>query len=196
MSARIATVNRRTGETDVRLQLNLDGDGKAEVKSGLPFLDHMLEQVAAHGLLGLKLKAEGDLEVDSHHTVEDTAIAFGGACKQALGDYKGICRFGQAVMPMDEALTLVALDFSGRAELVWKVALPRKEVGGIENELFKEWFAAFARSARATLHIWNLYGENSHHIVESCYKGFARALAGAVALDNRRRTAPSTKGVI
>ena len=196
MPPRTATVDRRTGETDIRLRLNLDGDGGSELKTGLPFLDHMLAQVAAHGLLEMDLRAEGDLEVDAHHTVEDTAIALGQGFRQALGDCRGICRFGQALMPMDEALTLVAVDFSGRSHLVWKVKLPRREVGGIETELFREWFAAFARSAQATVHVWNLYGDNSHHIVESCYKGFARALVAAVAIDNRRTTPPSTKGIL
>lgn len=196
MSARTATVNRRTAETDIKLCLNLDGDGSSKLKTGLPFLDHMLAQIAAHGLLKLELRAKGDLEVDAHHTVEDTAIALGEAFRQALGDCRGINRFGQAIMPMDEALTLVAVDFSGRTHLSWKVKMPRTEVGGIETELFREWFEAFARSARATIHVWNFYGENSHHIVESCYKGFARALAQAVTVDKRRTAAPSTKGVL
>ena len=196
MPARTATTTRQTKETAIALRLNLDGSGKAKIATGLPFLDHMLEQVAAHGLLDLELTAKGDLEVDAHHTVEDTAIALGEAFRKALGKPVGINRYGEAVMPMDEALTLVAIDFSARTHLTWKVEMPRTEVGGIETELFREWFEAFSRSALVTLHIWNLYGDNSHHITESCFKGLGRALLKAIAIDKRRTTAPSTKGVL
>jgi len=196
MPPRIATINRKTNETKVSVRLNLDGSGKAKINTELPFLDHMLEQVAAHGLLDLELQAKGDLEVDAHHTVEDTAIAFGDALRKALGDLKGINRYGEATMPMDEALTMVAIDFSSRTHLTWKVDMPRSSVGNIETELFKEWFEALSRSGMMTLHVWNFYGTNSHHIIESCFKGLGRALLNAVAVDKRRTSAPSTKGVL
>ena len=192
---REATVERATKETRIAATLRLDGGGQARVATGIGFLDHMLEQVARHGLLDIELKAEGDLHVDYHHTVEDTGIVLGQALAQALGERKGIVRYGHALVPMDEALTRVALDVSNRPYLVWRVTLPRDKVGEIDSELFKEWFRAFAQHGGLTLHVETLYGDNSHHIVESCYKALARALRQAVEIDPRKADeVPSTKG--
>jgi imidazoleglycerol-phosphate dehydratase len=192
---RRAEIDRRTKETQIRAAVDLDGTGKARVGTGIGFLDHMLEQLARHGLIDIELDAKGDLHIDQHHTVEDTGIVLGQAVSKALGDRAGIRRYGAALIPMDEALTRVALDASNRPYLVWKVAFQRPSIGGVESELFQEWFRAFAQHAGLTLHVENLYGENHHHIIESCFKGLARALRQAAEPDPRAGGAvPSTKG--
>jgi imidazoleglycerol-phosphate dehydratase len=194
---RKATVERITKETKIRGSAFLDGVGRADIATGIGFLDHMLEQLARHSLIDLTLRAEGDLHIDFHHTTEDTGYVVGEAIAKALGDRRGIQRWGDALVPMDETLTRVALDASNRPYLVWKVAFTKPKLGEMDTELFKEWFQAFAQSAGVTLHVENLYGENNHHIVESCYKGLARALRQAVAIDPRRADqVPSTKGVL
>ena len=192
---RQASVARNTKETRISASVDLDGTGIYDIATGIGFLDHMLEQLSRHSLIDITLKAEGDLHIDSHHTTEDSGIALGQAVAKALGERTGIRRFGSALSPMDETLTRVSLDASNRPYLVWKVALKRDKLGEMDNELFKEWFQAFAQHAGLTLHIENLYGENSHHIVESCYKGLARALRQAIEIDPRKAGAvPSTKG--
>jgi imidazoleglycerol-phosphate dehydratase len=194
---RVATVERNTRETRITGKVDLDGAGKAAVSTGIGFLDHMLEQLARHSLIDLDLEAKGDLHIDFHHTTEDTGYVVGEAVSKALGGRAGIARYGHAVIPMDETLTRVSLDASNRPYLVWKVAFTRPKLGEMDTELFKEWFQAFAQSAGVTLHVENLYGENNHHIVESCFKGLARALRQAVAIDPRQQGAvPSTKGVL
>jgi imidazoleglycerol-phosphate dehydratase len=194
---RTASVERKTRETRIRAAIDLDGRGAYDVATGIGFLDHMLEQLSRHSLMDISLKAEGDLHIDFHHTTEDTGYAIGEAVAKALGDRRGIARWGDALIPMDETLTRVALDMSARPYLVWKVNFSRPKLGVMDTELFKEWFQAFAQSAGVTLHVENLYGENNHHIVESCYKGLARALRQAVAIDPRRADeVPSTKGVL
>ncbi|MBM3581499.1 MAG: imidazoleglycerol-phosphate dehydratase HisB [Alphaproteobacteria bacterium] len=194
---RKATVERKTKETLVKVSVNLDGTGAFRVATGIGFLDHMLEQLSRHSLIDLEVEAKGDLHIDYHHTTEDVGIAVGEAVAKALGDRKGIARFGQALSPMDETLTEVALDASNRPYLVWKVAFSKPKLGEMDTELFREWFQAFAQAAGVTLHVRNAYGENNHHIVESCFKGLARALRQAVAIDSRRPDAvPSTKGVL
>ncbi len=194
---RIAAVERKTRETRITARVNLDGSGKYSVKTGIGFLDHMLEQLSRHSLIDLELDAQGDLHIDQHHTTEDTGYAVGEAVAKALGDRKGISRWGSALVPMDETLTRVALDASNRPYLIWKVKFSKPKLGEMDTELFKEWIQAFVQTAGVTLHVENLYGENNHHIVESCYKGLARSLRQAVALDPRARSAvPSTKGVL
>ena len=194
---RKATVERVTKETKIRGSVFLDGTGTADVATGIGFLDHMLEQLARHSLIDVSLRAEGDLHIDFHHTTEDTGYVVGEAVAKALGDRRGIQRWGDALVPMDETLTRVALDASNRPYLVWKVAFTKPKLGEMDTELFREWFHAFAQAAGLTLHIENLYGENNHHIVESCFKGLARALRAAVAIDPRKPDAvPSTKGVL
>ena len=194
---RTATVERKTRETEISVSLDLDGTGDADIDTGIGFLDHMLESFSRHSMIDLKVRAAGDLHVDYHHTTEDTAIVIGQAVKQALGDFSGITRFGSALIPMDEALTRVAIDISNRPYLIWHVKIPKPKLGEMDTELFKEWFQAFAQNAGLTLHIWNHYGENSHHIVESCFKGLARALRVALEIDPRKQDAiPSTKGVL
>jgi imidazoleglycerol-phosphate dehydratase len=194
---RVATVERNTKETQINGWVDLDGSGAAEISTGIGFLDHMLEQLAKHSLIDVKLRAVGDLHIDFHHTTEDTGYVIGEAVSKALGHRAGIARYGHAVIPMDETLTRVSLDASNRPYLVWKVAFTRPKLGEMDTELFKEWFQAFAQSAGVTLHVVNLYGENNHHIVESCFKGLARALRQAVEIDPRRQGAvPSTKGVL
>ena len=194
---RTATVERKTKETRIRATVNLDGTGRYQVKTGIGFLDHMLEQLSRHSLIDITVEAEGDLHIDFHHTTEDTGIVIGEAVTKALGDRAGIRRYGDALIPMDETLTRVALDASNRPYLIWKVAFTRPKLGEMDTELFKEWFQAFAQSAGLTLHVENLYGENNHHIVESCYKGLARALRVAVELDPRKLgEIPSTKGTL
>lgn len=194
---RTGRVERNTKETRIAVEVNLDGTGRYEVETGIGFLDHMLEQLSRHSLMDLKVKAEGDLHIDFHHTTEDTGIAIGEAVNQALGDRKGIARYGHAYIPMDEALSRVALDLSNRPYLIWKVNFSKPKLGDMDTELFKEWFQAFAQSAGVTLHVENLYGDNNHHIVESCYKGLARALRIATAIDPRKADAvPSTKGTL
>ena len=192
---RRAKIERSTKETTIKAAVDLDGTGAARVATGIGFLDHMLEQLARHGLIDIELEAKGDLHIDQHHTVEDTGIVLGQAVAKALGDRAGIRRYGSALIPMDEALTRVALDASNRPYLVWKVAFERPSIGGIDSELFQEWFHAFAQNAGLTLHVETLYGQNHHHIIESCFKGLARALRQAVELDPRASGAvPSTKG--
>ena len=192
---RTAEVTRNTKETQIRVKVNLDGKGVAKLSTGLPFLEHMLDQVARHGMLDLEIDAKGDLHIDGHHTVEDIGITLGMALAKALGDKKGIARYGFAYLPMDDTLTRVALDVSGRPYLVWKVAFTRSKVGEMDTELFREWFQAFAQHAGLTLHVETLYGENSHHIAETCYKALAKALRQAVAIDERQKSSvPSTKG--
>ncbi|HXP30090.1 MAG TPA: imidazoleglycerol-phosphate dehydratase HisB [Stellaceae bacterium] len=194
---RQASVERKTRETRIHATVNLDGSGASDIATGIGFLDHMLDQLARHSLIDIALKAEGDLHIDFHHTTEDTGYAIGEAVAQALGDRRGIARWGDALIPMDETLTRVALDASNRPYLIWKVKFTRPKLGEMDTELFKEWFQAFAQSAGVTLHVETLYGENNHHIVESCYKGLARALRQAVAIDPRRLgEVPSTKGVL
>jgi len=194
---RKASVERNTKETRISGAVNLDGTGAYDVKTGIGFLDHMLEQLSRHSLIDLTLHAKGDLHIDFHHTTEDSGYVVGEAVSKALGDRRGIVRYGHAVIPMDETLTRVTLDASNRPYLVWKVNFTRPKLGEFDTELFKEWFQAFAQSAGLTLHVENLYGENNHHIVESCFKGLARALRQAVEIDPRRADAvPSTKGVL
>jgi imidazoleglycerol-phosphate dehydratase len=194
---RVAEVERNTRETRIKGRVDLDGTGTAEIATGIGFLDHMLEQLAKHSLLDIALEAVGDLHIDFHHTTEDTGYVVGEAVARALGDRGGIARYGHAVVPMDETLTRVSLDASNRPYLVWKVTFTRPKLGDMDTELFKEWFQAFAQSAGMTVHVENLYGENNHHIVESCFKGLARALRQAVEIDPRRQGAvPSTKGVL
>ena len=194
---RKASVERNTKETQIRVEVDLDGTGAYDVSTGIGFLDHMLEQLSRHSLMNLTVRAKGDLHIDFHHTTEDSAYAIGEAVSKALGDRKGIVRYGQALIPMDETLTRVALDCSNRPYLIWKVEFTRPKLGEMDTELFKEWFQAFAQSAGLTRHVENLSGENSHHIVESCYKGLARALKQAIDIDPRQANViPSTKGVL
>jgi imidazoleglycerol-phosphate dehydratase len=194
---RIATVERKTKETAIKATIGLDGGGVYRVSTGIGFLDHMIEQLSRHSLIDIDLQAKGDLHIDYHHTTEDTGIALGEAVSKALGDRAGIVRYGDALIPMDETLTRVALDASNRPYLIWKVSFSKPKLGAMDTELFKEWFQAFAQAAGLTLHVENLYGENNHHIVESCYKGLARALRQAVAIDPRKAGAvPSTKGTL
>ena len=194
---REARIARKTKETSIEVTVNLDGGGVYEVSTGIGFLDHMLEQLSRHSLIDLTVKAKGDIHIDFHHTTEDTAIAIGQAVSEALGERTGIVRYGAALVPMDETLTRVALDASNRPYLIWRVSFVRPKIGDMDTELFKEWFQSFAQHAGVTLHIENLYGENSHHIVESCFKGLARSLRAAVAIDPRKSgDVPSTKGVL
>jgi imidazoleglycerol-phosphate dehydratase len=192
---RQASIERKTKETEIAASVTLDGSGRYEVSTGIGFLDHMLEQLARHSLMDVTLTAKGDLHIDAHHTTEDSGIVLGQAVSQALGERTGIRRYGSALVPMDETLTRVALDASNRPYLIWKVSFTRDKVGQMDCELFKEWFQAFAQHAGLTLHIETFYGENSHHIVESCFKGLARALREAIEIDPRKADAvPSTKG--
>src|SRR5438874_5414571 len=192
---RKASIRRSTKETDVEVVVDLDGAGAASISTGIGFLDHMLELLARHSRIDLTVKAKGDLHIDQHHTTEDVGIALGQALKQALGDMKGISRYADVHVPMDEALTRVAIDISGRPFLVFKVEFGRAKVGPFDTELVEEWFRAFATNAGVTLHVATLYGGNDHHIAESCFKGLARALRAAVAVDPRAADeVPSTKG--
>lgn len=192
---RKAAIVRKTKETDIRIELDLDGTGKYAVKTSIPFLDHMLTLLCKHGLFDLKIKAKGDLEIDDHHTVEDTGIVLGRAFKQALGDMKGINRYGQASVPMDEALASVSLDISGRAYLVYRVALPKKsKLKDFDPDLIEDFFQAFASTAGITLHAAAPYGRNTHHIIEGMFKALGRALRQAVSKDPRVKGVPSTKG--
>jgi imidazoleglycerol-phosphate dehydratase len=195
--ARTATIARKTSETDVSVTVNLDGTGRRTIHTGIGFYDHMLEQLARHGLFDLDVKTVGDLHIDAHHTVEDTAIALGEAFREALGDRAGITRYGHAYVPMDETLSRVALDISGRPFLVWKVQFTQSRLGEMDSELVWHVFHSFAQAAGITLHVETLYGVNNHHIVESCFKGLARALKQAVSLDPRQAgSIPSTKGTL
>ena len=194
---RKASINRNTKETSIKIDVNLDGTGKSRIKTGIGFLDHMMEQIAKHSLIDIDLKAKGDLHIDLHHTTEDSGIAFGEALKKALGDKKGIKRYASATIPMDETLSRVSLDLSNRPYLVWNVKLAVEKLGEMDTELFKEWFHALSQSAGITLHVENIYGDNSHHKIESCYKGLARALRDAIQVDQRAENIiPSTKGTI
>ena len=193
---RIAELARTTRETDIRLRLVLDGSGSWQVATGVPFLDHMLSHVAVHGLFDLEVTCRGDTIIDDHHSVEDIGIVLGQAFRQALGDKLGIVRYGSQLMPMDEALVLVALDFSGRALLVYDVPVPAQQVGAFDTELVVEFLRALAHNAGLTLHVKLLHGSNAHHIIEAIFKGLGRALGQAVALDPRRAAIPSTKGVL
>ena len=189
------SVNRKTKETTIKVEVNLDGKGKSNINSGIGFLDHMLDQISKHSLIDISIKAKGDLHVDLHHTTEDSALALGEALNKALGERKGIKRFGQALSAMDETLSRVVVDCSNRPYLVWKVNFTISQLGEMETELFKEWFQAFSQSSGITLHVENLYGENNHHIIESCFKGLARALREAVSIDFKKTNEiPSTKG--
>jgi len=194
---RKGAIKRKTKETDVEVRVDLDGEGRASIATGIGFLDHMLDLLARHSRFDLEVKAKGDLHIDHHHTTEDVGIAFGQAVKQALGDMKGITRYADVHVPMDEALTRVAIDISGRPFLVFKADFARDKVGPFDTELVQEWFQAFAVNAAVTLHVATLYGTNDHHIAESCFKGLARALRAAVAIDPRAaHEVPSTKGTL
>jgi imidazoleglycerol-phosphate dehydratase len=194
---RSASVTRKTKETEIIVEIALDGAGKADVHTGVGFFDHMLDQIARHSLIDLTVRAKGDLHIDQHHTVEDVGIALGQALTKALGDKRGIVRYADCLLPMDEALTRVALDLSGRPFLVFKVDFPSAKIGAFDTELAREFFQALAVNAGATLHIETLYGANSHHIAESCFKGVARALGAAIAIDARQaERIPSTKGAL
>lgn len=192
---RSASISRRTAETDVSVSIGLDGTGRSTISTGVGFFDHMLELFARHGLFDVEAKVTGDLHVDHHHTVEDTGIALGQAFARALGDKRGIARYADIHMPMDEALTRVAIDISGRPFLVFRTTFKVEKIGQFDTELVREWFQAFAMNAGITLHVETLYGDNAHHIAESCFKGLARALRKAVAVDPREDgRIPSTKG--
>jgi len=194
---RTATINRSTAETRIDVTVNLDGTGVYSIATGIGFLDHMVEQLSRHGLIDIDLKVAGDLHIDGHHTVEDSALALGQAVAQALGDKRGIRRYGDALSPMDETLTRVALDISGRPWLVWKTEFTLARLGEIDTELFEHWFHSFAQAAGITLHVETLYGKNNHHMIESAFKGLARALRLAVEIDPRKADAiPSTKGTL
>jgi imidazoleglycerol-phosphate dehydratase len=194
---RSATIERKTKETEIAVTLDLDGTGRSEIVTGIGFFDHMLDQLARHGLIDLTVQAEGDLHIDQHHTVEDVGIAIGLALRKALGDFRGITRYADTHLAMDEALTRCAIDVSGRPYLVWKVEFSRPKVGDFDTELFKEFFQAFAQNAGITLHIENLYGDNNHHIAETCFKALARTLRAAIAIDPRQADRiPSTKGTL
>ena len=194
---RIAKVSRKTKETSIEAEVNLDGKGVYNIDTGIGFLNHMLEQLSKHSLVDINLKAKGDLHIDLHHTTEDSGIVIGEAIAKALGDKKGIKRYAHAYIPMDETLSRVSLDISNRPYLVWNVKLKVEKLGEMDTELFKEWFQAFSQSAGITLHIENIYGDNSHHIIESCFKGLARALRLALEKDARAGDSlPSTKGIL
>jgi imidazoleglycerol-phosphate dehydratase len=194
---RIAKVNRKTKETSIEVEVNLDGKGLYKIDTGIGFLNHMLEQLSKHSLVDINLKAKGDLHIDLHHTTEDSGIVIGEAIAKALGDKTGIKRYAHSYIPMDETLSRVSLDISNRPYLVWKVKLKLEKLGEMDTELFKEWFQAFSQSAGITLHVENIYGDNSHHIIESCFKGLARALRIALEKDARAvDSLPSTKGIL
>ncbi|WP_424658349.1 imidazoleglycerol-phosphate dehydratase HisB [Desulfofundulus sp.] len=195
-SQRVAGIERRTGETEIRVQLNLDGTGSYQIRTGIGFLDHMLSLFTRHACLDLDLDARGDLEVDGHHTAEDTAICLGQALKEALGKKEGINRYGHALLPMDEALVLVAVDLSGRGFLAYDVSLPSPRVGDFDTELVEEFLRALALNGEFTLHVRLLAGRNTHHIIEAIFKGLGRALKSALAIDPRTPGVPSTKGLL
>ena len=191
------SLTRKTKETDITVKISLDGKGANNINTGIGFLDHMLEQLSKHSMIDIDLSASGDLHIDYHHTTEDSALALGEAFSKSLGDRRGIFRFGQALSAMDETLSRIVVDCSNRPYLVWKVNFSKPKLGEMDTELFKEWFQAFAQTAGITLHIENLYGENNHHIVESCFKGLARALKEAITIDQKRKNeVPSTKGTL
>ncbi len=194
---RQATVERSTKETSIKAGVDIDGTGKADIATGIGFLDHMLEQLARHSLIDIEVEAKGDLHIDFHHTTEDSGIVLGQAVAKAMGSKQGIARYASVHLPMDDTLTRVAVDVSGRPYLVWKVAFSQPKIGDMDTELFREWFQAFAQHAGITLHVETLYGENNHHIAETCYKGLARALRQALTIDPRQQgRVPSTKGTL
>lgn len=194
---RVSYVERRTKETQIKVNVNLDGNGLNQVKTGLPFFDHMIQQLSKHSLININLKCKGDLHVDSHHTIEDVGWALGKAINDALGDKKGIKRYSFIYLPMDECLTRCCIDISGRPWLVWNVFLPNIEINKIETEIFREFFQSFSQSAGLTIHIENIYGKNTHHIIESCFKSLAISLRNAISLDLRNlESVPSTKGTL
>ena len=194
---RSATIDRATKETKIKATIDLDGSGSYDIETGVGFLDHMLEQLARHALIDITLRAKGDLHIDFHHTTEDSGIVLGQAVAKALGDKQGITRYASVDLPMDETLTRVAIDVSGRPYLIWNVKFTQPKLGDMDTELFREWFQAFALTAGITLHITNVYGENNHHIAETCFKGLARALRQAIAIDPRQGArVPSTKGTL
>ena len=194
---RKSEVTRKTNETDISVLLSIDGVGKSEITTGVGFLDHMLEQLAKHSLMDIKINANGDLHIDDHHTTEDVGWALGQAFREALGDRRGITRYGSSLLPMDETMSQVAVDLSGRPFLIWRVVLPSHRLGTLETELIREWFQAFSMGSEITLHVENLYGVNTHHIIESCFKALARALRQATEIDPRAaQDIPSTKGTL
>ncbi len=194
---RTGRAQRKTHETRITVEVCLDGTGQYDISTGIGFLDHMLEQLSRHSLIDIRLEASGDLHIDFHHTAEDVGLALGTALSEALGERRGIARYASAIAPMDETLTRVALDCSNRPYLVWKVDFQRDKLGEMDTELFKEWFAAFAQTGGLTLHVETFYGENNHHIAESCFKALARALRQAIEIDPRKADqVPSTKGVL
>ena len=193
--SRKAKIQRKTKETNISVEVNLDGKGKYKIKTKIGFLDHMLEQLAKHSLIDMKISAKGDTHIDLHHTTEDTGIAIGEAIRKAAGNLKGVRRYATTYIPMDETLTRISLDISNRPYLIWNVELKVEKLGEMDTELFKEWFQAFSQSAGITLHVENIYGENSHHKIESCFKALARSLKGALEIDKRvKKILPSTKG--
>jgi imidazoleglycerol-phosphate dehydratase len=195
--SRKAKILRKTKETNITVEVNLDGRGKYQIKTKIGFLDHMLEQLSKHSLIDMKISTKGDTHIDLHHTTEDTGIAMGECIKKALRSSKGIKRYAHALIPMDETLTRISIDVSNRSYLIWKVKLKVEKLGEMDTELFKEWFQAFSQAAGITLHIENIYGDNSHHIIESCFKGLARSLREALEIDKRiKNKIPSTKGVL
>ncbi len=194
---RKASLDRKTTETQISVAIDLDGAGVFDIKSGVGFLDHMLEQLSRHSLIDIKLAASGDTHIDFHHTTEDSGIALGQAFAKALGDRKGIRRYADCLLPMDEAMTRAAIDVSGRPYLIWKVEFPQPKIGDFDTELVREWFQAFAMNAGVTLHVETLYGDNCHHIAESCFKALARILRSAIEIDPRQKDRiPSTKGTL
>ena len=194
---RTHSIKRKTKETEIETTVLIDGSGKSKINTGIGFLDHMIDQLSKHSMMDIMLEVKGDLHVDYHHTTEDSAIALGEAFNKALGDRIGIVRFGQALSVMDETLSRIVLDCSNRPYLIWNVQFPTSKVGEMDTELFKEWFQAFSQNSGITLHIENIYGTNSHHIVESCFKGLARALREAISFDTKRKgEIPSTKGTL
>jgi len=197
LKKRKASISRDTRETKISASINLDGEGKYEINTGVGFLDHMLEQLSRHSLIDIKLDADGDLHIDQHHTTEDCGIVLGQALKKALGDKAGIRRYADVQLPMDETLTRVAIDVSGRPFLIWNVEFSQPKVGDFDTELFQEWFQAFAQNAGITLHVENVYGTNNHHIAETCFKALARSLREAIEMDERQgNRIPSTKGAL
>lgn len=196
-TARAANITRKTNETAISVSINLDGQGNFNISTGIGFFDHMLEQLSKHSLIDMEIKAVGDLHIDDHHTVEDTGIALGQALSHALGERRGINRYASLDLPMDEAMTRAAIDVSGRPYLIWNVEFSRDKIGTFDTELFREFFQAFAQNAGITLHIDNIYGENNHHIAETCFKAVARALRKAIEADPRQMgVVPSTKGTL
>ena len=194
---RVSSVDRKTNETQIKVSVNLDGTGKNAITTGLPFFDHMIQQLSKHSLIDIDIKCDGDLEIDSHHTMEDVGWALGKAIKEALGNKQGIKRYSFSYLPMDECLTRCCVDISGRPWLVWNVFLPNITIKNIETEIFREFFQSFSQSAEFTLHIENIYGQNSHHIIESCFKSMAISLRNAINLDLRNlNNVPSTKGTL